>query len=125
MKPHPFVLALGLVLSSASLFACGGDGIDTETGAPAAESEAVSSLELSGDVEVKRYEAAPIVVTARLADGTTRDVTRDAALSWIVEDPDVAVVDAEGMVKGINVGATRVHASLADTVSAPQTVVVH
>ena len=123
MKANPLVLALGLMASFASTVACGSDDPTHSTSVDVGVAPA--SLEISGAVTLKQNETIPIAVTASFHDGETRDVTREPALSWIVEDSDVAVVDATGLVRGINPGATRIYASYGDTVSDPEVVAVH
>lgn len=123
MKPHRFALTLHFVLALAPLAGCASDeGGDIDTQVPVAEQPA--SLTISGDVEVRQYESAPISVNAEFASGENRDVTREGALKWIVEDPDIAVVGADGLVKGIHPGATRVQASYGEAMSEPRTLSV-
>lgn len=57
-------------------------------------------------------------VTARWSDGTTTDVTSEAA--WISQDPTVATVSGTGMIRAIGEGRTNVEANYEDhTVQIP------
>lgn len=85
--------------------------LPTASPSPAAPSLAVASLELTPiNTTVKIYQTIQFTLNARLADGTSRDVTSLA--QWSSKDPSVAALLSPGLFKGLNAFPTSVRATL-------------
>jgi hypothetical protein len=91
----PLIVSLFLL---ASMVACGDDP-PTRPGPitnPPPAGPTVTRLELSGPEAIPPGETAQFTATARMSDGSTRDVTREAL--WISLSPAVLTVNASGQV---------------------------
>ena len=92
-------IALLIVLAGAAWWACGG---------PAAPSGLIKEIVISGPAQVAPGATAQLTATAKYTDGSTRDVTSEAA--WRSVTPDVLRVTAGGSVQAIARGETVIGA---------------
>ena len=92
-------IALLTVLAGAAWWACGG---------PAAPSGLIKEVVISGPAQVAPGASAQLTATAKYTDGSTRDVTSEAA--WRSVTPDVLRVTSGGSVQAVGRGETVIGA---------------
>lgn len=105
---------------SLGLAACSSDNTtDTTTG------QAISGVDIGGDVTIDKGEQKQLTATVDYADGTKADVTNNSQLVWNIDNTDVATISATGMLTGKSVGATKVKATYQGSESGSHAVIVH
>lgn len=124
-------LVTGMTAGSASIQASGSvSGVPFAVSAPMTVSPAVvTSLAISPEsasvaVGAKRQFQA----MATLSDGAVREVTRDAALSWLSDDPAIAIISnaegSRGEASGLAEGTALISAQMAGVSANPATLSV-
>ena len=71
----------------------------------------------------KREQTQPLAARGIYSDGNVDQALSD--VGWNIEDSQVATVNSEGIISGVDVGTTTIQASRDDIRSRPVTVIVH
>lgn len=125
MKTNPFyrfALVLALAVPAAALTACSSDdadAVDQDNG------KAISDLDIGGDITIDEGAEKQMTATVEYADGTTKDVTKDADLTWNIGNASVATISAEGVIRGVSKGTTTVKASYQGRETSDKALIVH
>ena len=114
-----------LVLSLGLSAVVGAAGCSSDNSTDTTNGKAISDIDIGGDVTVDKGATKQLSATVKYADGTTLDVTSNAALVWNVDNTDVATVSSAGLLTGTGVGATKVKATYQGSESGSHAVIVH
>ncbi len=119
MKRASSLIAVSFLVT----LACGGDKAPTVTAPPTTVVPSAISVSLSVSPLVQTIppgQTTRLIATARFSDGSTRDVTSQAA--WTSSQPNVAIVSA-GAVTGVTLGRTLIRVNF-ERLSASLTIVI-
>jgi hypothetical protein len=103
IRPRAFAALAVAVVCLLWQSACGGDSPTQPT---------VTSVTLSPEA-VEVIQGGEIQMEATLADNAG-GVVSNAAVQWSIDEPTIATVDANGMLRGESVGVTKVRATYGD-----------
>ena len=104
-------LILAVAASTAMLGCSGAKGANPTAPTPAPTAASVTSLDVSGPIQVTMGQSAQLVATARYSDGASRDMS--ATATWTSSDTTVAEVRG-GLVTGLFAGTVSISAQLGE-----------
>lgn len=116
MKFSNVVLAVSLALAAAPALVACSDSEEPDNAAQAKDPEngkTISRLTLTGDdrTTLKEGSTTQLKATLEYSDGTTRDITSAAGVTWNTSDPSNATVSQTGLVTGIDEGGVEISVS--------------
>ena|SRR5688572_33244652 len=119
------LLARALVFAAvaavaASVPACSSDATNVDT----ASGKTISDLDIGGDLTLDKGKSQQMSATVKYADGTSSDVTRNGDLVWNIGNTNVATISGDGMVTGVDFGATTIKTTYQGKESASRSLVV-
>jgi len=106
MQPRRKLSLLIVLLAGLMVSVC---GRETSITTPTSPSPLVVSVAISGTV-APDADTSQLNATAKLSDGTTRDVTRSA--QWVSSNPEVATVSDAGLVTATGTGTATIRATV-------------
>lgn len=111
-------LTLGLGGATSMLVGCDSDDAVDSNG------KAISDLDIGGDLTLDKGATQQMTATVVYADGTRSAVTESDDLVWNIGNTDVATINDDGVVTGVNVGATQIKATYQGKESASRALIV-
>jgi len=111
--------AAALLVPAAAVTGCNDDdNVDESSG------KAISDLDIGGDLTLDKGATQQMTATVKYADGTSSVVTTNDDLVWNIGNTDVATINDEGVVTGVEIGATTIKATYQGRESASRALVV-
>ena len=86
--------------------------------------KAISDLDIGGDLTLDKGATQQMTATVVYADGSRSVVTKSDDLVWNIGNTDVATINDEGVVTGVEVGATQIKATYQGKESASHALIV-
>jgi len=105
MKFFQSLLAASMLTALSASFGCGSTSDVVDNGV------AVTDVEISPDNEgMTKGLTLQFTATVKYADGTSKNVTKDASIIWNTSDADIATVTKEGLVTAVDEGLVVISA---------------
>lgn len=105
MKLYQSLFAASLLTMLSASMGCGSTSDVVDDG------RAVTDVEISPDKDgLTKGSKLQFNAMVKYADGTSKDVTRDASTVWNTSDADIATVTADGMVTAVDEGLVVISA---------------
>lgn len=114
------ILVLGLGISGSALLGCDDDDDNVD----ASSGKTISDLDIGGDLTLNKGTTQQMRATLKYADGTSADVTTNSDLLWNIGNTSVATISKDGLVTGVDVGATQIKATYQGKESASHALIV-
>ncbi len=111
-------LTLGLGGATSMLVGCDDDDAVDSNG------KAISDLDIGGDLTLDKGTTQQMTATVVYADGSRSVVTKDDDLTWNIGNTDVATISDDGVVTGVDIGATQIKATYQGKESASRALIV-